>query len=108
MAKLILLQVKKLYVLLGNFKTIKDVADLVLRSNDHGDNIKLSDVSTIEESLVIPTTYYDSGGNPALNIIILKKTDGDIIDVVDEVKEYISKIPELYGSNVTTSTSQDF
>ena len=94
--------------IVGQFQNIKDVAELVLRSNDHGDNIKLSDVSTIEESLVIPTTYYDSGGNPALNIIILKKTDGDIIDVVDEVKEYISKIPELYGSNITTSTSQDF
>lgn len=94
--------------IVGQFQNIKDVAELVLRSNDHGDNIKLSDVSTIEESLVIPTTYYDSGGNPALNMIILKKTDGDIIDVVDEVKEYISKIPELYGSNVTTNTSQDF
>lgn len=94
--------------IVGQFQNISDVAELVLRSNDHGDNIKLSDVATIEESLVIPTTYYDSGGNPALNIIILKKTDGDIIDVVDEVKEYISKIPELYGSNVTTNTSQDF
>ena len=94
--------------IVGQFQSVEDVAELVLRSNDRGDNIKLSDVATIEESLVIPTTYYDSGGNPALNIIILKKTDGDIIDVVDEVKEYIAKIPGLYGENITTSTSQDF
>lgn len=94
--------------IVGQFQNIKDVAELVLRSNDIGDNVKLSDVAIIEESLVIPTTYFDSGGNPALNIIILKKTDGDIIDVVDEVKEYISTIPDLYGANIITSTSQDF
>lgn len=94
--------------IVGQFQNIKDVADLVLRSNDQGDNLKLSDVASIEESLVIPTTYYDSGGNPALNIIILKKTEGDIIDVVDDVKEYISTIPVSYGDNITTNTSQDF
>ena len=99
---------QKIVRIVGQFQSVKDVEDLVLRSNDQGDNIKLSDIADIEESLVIPTTYYDSGGNPALNIIILKKTDGDIIDVVDDVKKYISTIPEVYGKNIVTSTSQDF
>lgn len=94
--------------IVGQYQNINDVAELVLRSNDQGDNIKLSDIATIEESLVIPTSYFDSGGNPALNIIILKKTEGDIIDVVDDVKKFIATIPEEYGENITTSTSQDF
>lgn len=94
--------------IVGQFQSVKDVADLVLRSNDRGDNIKLSDVATIEESLVIPTVYLDSGGKPALNMIILKKLDGDIIDVVDRVKQYINTIPELYGPDINVTTSQDF
>jgi len=94
--------------IVGQFQNVKDVADLVLRSNDRGDNIKLSDVATIKESLVIPTVYFDSGGKPALNMIILKKMDGDIIDVVDRVKQYIKTIPELYGPDINVTTSQDF
>jgi len=99
---------QKMVRIVGQFQNVSDVADLVLRSNDRGDNIKISDVATIEESLVIPTIYLDSGGEPALNMIIMKKTDADIIDVVDKVKEYLNTIPDLYGSAVNISTSQDF
>ena len=99
---------QKMVRIVGQFQNVDDVAALVLRSNDQGDNIKISDVATIEESLVIPTIYLDSGGNPALNMIIMKKVDGDIIDVVDRVKDYIKTIPDVYGDKVNVSTSQDF
>ena len=99
---------QKMVRIVGQFQNVNDVAGLVLRSNDRGDNIKISDVAKIEESLVVPTIYLDSGGEPALNMIIMKKTDADIIDVVDNVKDYIKTIPDLYGSDVNISTSQDF
>lgn len=99
---------QKMVRIVGQFQNVNDVAGLVLRSNDRGDNIKISDVAKVEESLVIPTIYLDSGGDPALNMIILKKVDADIIDVVDRVKEYITTIPQLYGDKVKISTSQDF
>ena len=99
---------QKMVRIVGQFQNVRDVEGLVLRSNDRGDQIKLSDVATIEESLVIPTIYLDSGGIPALNMIILKKTDGDIIDVVDDVKEYLDTIPDIYGPDVNITTSQDF
>lgn len=99
---------QKVVRIVGQFQDVKDVAELVLRSNDQGDNIKLADVATINESLVIPSVYYDSGSNPALNMIVLKKTDGDIIDVVDDVKKYIATVQNVYGENITISTSQDF
>ncbi len=99
---------QKMVRIVGQFQNVDDVAGLVIRSNDRGDHLKLADVATIEESLVIPTIYLDSGGDPALNMIILKKTDADIIDLVDKVKDYIKTIPELYGDDVHISTSQDF
>lgn len=99
---------QKMVRIVGQFQNITDVGELVLRSNDRGDNIKISDVAKVSESLVIPSVYLDSGGDPALNMIILKKIDGDIIDVVDRVKEYIATIQESYGANVKVTTSQDF
>lgn len=99
---------QKMVRIVGQFQNVNDVAELVLRSNDRGDNIKVSDVAKVEESLVIPTVYLDLGGKPALNMIIMKKTDADIIDVVDNVKKYIKTIPKIYGKHINTSTSQDF
>ena len=101
-------QGQKMVRVVGQFQNVSDVEELVLRSNDQGDSIRLSDVADVQESLVIPSVYYDSGGEPALNLIVLKKTDGDIIDVVDAVKEYIKTIPAIYGNNINVSTSQDF
>lgn len=99
---------QKMVRIVGQFQDVSDVEELVLRSNDRGDNIKLADVATIKESLVIPTIYLDSGGKPALNMIVLKKTDADIITVVDNVKEYLATIPALYGPKISVTTSQDF
>ena len=99
---------QKMVRVVGQFQNVNDVRELVLRSNDRGDSIKISDVASVSEALVIPTIYLDSGGDPALNMIILKKVDGDIIDVVDKVKDYIKTIPQLYGDKVKTTTSQDF
>ena len=101
-------QGQKMVRIVGQFQNVSDVSELVLRSNDRGDNIKLSDVATIEESLVIPTIYLDAGGKPALNMTILKKSDGDIIDVVDKVKDYIKTIPAKYGADISIDTFQDF
>ena len=99
---------QKMVRIVGQFQNVTDVGELVLRSNDRGDNIKISDVAKVSESLVIPSVYLDSGGDPALNMIILKKVEADIIDMVDRVKDYIKTIPDTYGSNVEVTTSQDF
>lgn len=99
---------QKMVRIVGQFQNVNDVGELVLRSNDRGDSIKISDVAKISESLVIPSVYLDSGGDPALNMIVLKKVEADIIDMVDRVKDYIKTIPDTYGANVEVTTSQDF
>lgn len=99
---------QKMVRIVGQFQNVNDVGELVLRSNDRGDNIKLADVANIKESLIVPSIYLDSGDKPALNMIVLKKTDGDIIDVVDKVKAYIDTVPDLYGKNINIDTFQDF
>lgn len=99
---------QKMVRIVGQFQNVNDVSELVIRANDRGDNIKLADVAKVEESLVVPSIYLDSGGKPALNMIVLKKTDADIINVVDKVKNYIGIIPERYSANINVDTYQDF
>lgn len=91
----------------GEFKDAPDVANLVLRANELGQGLRLGDVANVTESLEKAQMFVDVRGKPAAAIIIMKKADGDIITIVNQIREYIKKIPELYGEDVRVDTFLD-
>ncbi|MDH5545157.1 MAG: efflux RND transporter permease subunit [Gammaproteobacteria bacterium] len=93
--------------IVGEFRNTKDIANLVIRSNEFGDGLKLKDIATISETLVKADKYYDVGGQPAVNMIVMKKADADIIRTVDKVRDYLGTIAEKYGAEVRVDTYQD-
>lgn len=99
---------QKVVRIVGEFTGPKDAANLVLRANQAGNVLRLSDVATVTETLIEPTVLYDVKGEAALSMLILKQSDADIIDTVDRVKQYITTIPERYGAQVETTVFQDF
>ncbi len=94
--------------IVGQFKGPEDAANLIIRSNEFGEGIRLGDIAQVSEALEKPTEYYDIDGKPALVMLVMKKADGDIIESVKIIKEYLATIPKKYGSDVTVSTFQDF
>jgi multidrug efflux pump subunit AcrB len=94
--------------IVGQFSDVKDAASLVLRANDRGNILRLGDVATVTESLEKPRTLHDVKSKPALSLMVLKKSDADIIDTVDAIKKYIDTVPKRYGDSVQVATFQDF
>ncbi len=94
--------------IVGEFKTTKDVSSLVIRANEQGKGITIGDIATVTENLKKATVYYDVEGKTALSILVLKKSEADIITTVDNLKKYLEKIPDRYGKNIKVSTFQDF
>jgi multidrug efflux pump subunit AcrB len=94
--------------IVGEFSDAKDAASLVLRANERGDVLRLGDVAHVEESLVKATQYNDVRGQQGISMIILKKSDADIITTVDKIKDYIATVPKRYGAEVEVKTFQDF
>lgn len=92
----------------GEFRSVEDASQLVLRANAVGNVLRLGDVATVTESLVEPRTLHDVAGEPALSILVLKKSSADIIDTVDLVRNYIEKIPARYGEAIQVEPFQDF
>ena len=93
--------------IVGEFKNPDDIGKLVLRSNERGDALLLKDVAVITEELQKATRYYDVQGTQALNMIVMKKIDSDIIETVDSVREYITTIQENYGADIRVDVFQD-
>ena len=94
--------------IVGEFSSADDAGNLVLRANERGNVLRLRDIATITESLEEPITLHDVAGKPALSILVLKKSEADIIDTVDKINDYIEMVPERYGEEVKVSTFQDF
>ncbi len=92
----------------GEFVSAEDAGNLVLRANDRGHSLYLKDVAEISETLERPTRYVGAEGDPAINMIVIKKSDADIIKLVDRVRDYLGTIPEKYGENVNVRTYNDF
>lgn len=94
--------------LVGEFNSVEDASNLILRANDEGDVLRLGDVATISESLVEPITLHDVAGEPALSVLVLKKSKADIIDTVDLLNSYIETVPKRYGDAVHIKPFQDY
>ncbi len=94
--------------IVGEFHDAADAGALVLRANDRGQALYLRDVATVERTLVQASRYVGAQGLPALNMIVLKKGDADIIKLSDRVRAYLKTVPKTYGEKIKVSVYQDF
>ena len=61
--------------IIGEFSSIEDARNLVLRSNESGNVLLLKDVATVIESLQEPITLHDVAAEPALSMLVLKNAN---------------------------------
>lgn len=99
---------QKIVRILGEFTNAEEAASLVLRSNLRGKSIRLGDVADVSLGLENAERYYDVSGRPALNFVVLKQADADIIRLVDKIKVYLDTVPAKYGKNIEIDTFEDF
>jgi len=92
----------------GEFVSAKDAGNLVLRANENGQSLLLKDVADVSETLERPYRYVGAKGDPAITMIVIKKGDADIIDLVDKVRGYLDTVPQKYGEEVNISAYNDF
>ena len=94
--------------IVGEYQQTSDISNLVLRANELGQGIRLGDVATVTETVEEADVYYDVSGTPALNMIVMKKSEADIIDAVDRIRDYLDTVPQRYGEDIRIETFQDF
>jgi len=94
--------------IVGEFDSAEDAANVMLRANERGGGIRLGDIARVVETLEEPRRVYDVEGKPALALIVLKKSDADIIATVDRVRAYLDTVPERYGAGIEVAPFQDF
>ncbi len=92
----------------GEFTSADDAAQLVLRANEFGQALYLSDVADVTQTLEKPRRHIGAMGDSAMNFTVVKQADADIIKVVDKVRAYLPTIAERYHEDIQVRAYQDF
>lgn len=72
-------------------RSADDIADIVIRSNDSGVNVKVKDVAQVVETFEESSTLYKADGFRAIKLVARKKSEGDIIELVTDINEVVTK-----------------
>jgi multidrug efflux pump subunit AcrB len=63
------------------------IADIVLRANETGGQLRLGDVARVQRRFEEPRTYARFNGKPSVNLVVTKTADASTIEVSRRVQE---------------------
>jgi multidrug efflux pump subunit AcrB len=87
----------------GEFHGADRIEDVFIRGNDRGYGIRVKDVAQVRPTLGEITVTNRANGAEAINLMVLKKPKGDIIDLVEEIhqvtEDFLATAPR--GAKIT-------
>jgi multidrug efflux pump subunit AcrB len=86
--------------ILGEFKTPREVEEVIIRANDVGNWLRIKDLARVIPSFEDEDTLYRTEGSRAIRLILVKKEEGDAIQLVDQAREIIEEFKETAPSEL--------
>jgi multidrug efflux pump subunit AcrB len=93
---------------IGEFQSIDDVNNVVIRANPLGEAIRIQDVASVTEGFEKPKILYRTNGKAGLSLVVLKKENADAIDLVDDVKSAVESYKLEAGPDLKVAYINDF
>ena len=91
----------------GELTTQADIENTVVRANLLGEPIYVKDVAQVNHGFEERKIYLRTGGMPSHNIVVLKKEQGDIIHLVEELKRLMVEEQKMFPEGVTYELIDD-
>lgn len=76
---------------IGQFHSVEEIENVVVRSNLDGRHLLVKDLGTVRRSFEEDSTYSKFNGERALILAVQKKRSGDTITIADQVKELLKQ-----------------
>lgn len=94
---------------IGEFKTVAEIDDIVLRTNASGIKVKVKDIGSTRATFEEEKRYFRTNSRTSVNLLISKKASGDILNLVKDVKQTVKdyKTRSGMGDKVQVSYVND-
>ncbi|HAT69656.1 MAG TPA: AcrB/AcrD/AcrF family protein [Flavobacteriaceae bacterium] len=86
---------------------ITDVADHIVKTDDNGHVVKVSDIAQVKKAYEDPDSYIQTGGEKAMIITLEMAKGNNIVQFGEEVKEHLAKLEAELPSDIEISTIAD-
>jgi multidrug efflux pump subunit AcrB len=93
---------------IGEFKSLQDIENTVLRGNEFGQAVRVKDVAKVFYDLEETTVLNRANGKPAITLTVLKKEKADAITVVAELKKVVADYQKTTSEPFYVAYINDF
>lgn len=88
---------------MGEFGNLTEIEDTIIRTRQTGTPLRVRDVATVSDTYEKPRTLSRINGKPSISLTVQKKTEGNTIRLVKQIRELVdrrkSDLPE--GSDLS-------
>ncbi|MCK5105609.1 MAG: efflux RND transporter permease subunit, partial [Cyclobacteriaceae bacterium] len=92
---------------LGEFKSIAEIKNTIVRSSINGEHIKIKDIAKVNDTREEMTILSRSNGKKSITFSISKKSDANSMDVIEDIKELITEYRDKIPNGVALDYSND-
>lgn len=85
---------------IGKFYDAERIADVVVRSNPDGQRIRVRDLGEVKRQFAEDTSFARADGMRSIILGVKKRESGDVITVVDTVRELVAAEQELLPEDI--------
>lgn len=86
----------------GDFESLADVENTVIRANDFGQRVQIKDVAKVTWGLEKARLLNRVDGEQAISLIVVKSESADAITLVEELKKFIAERQSAYAGATLT------
>ena len=91
----------------GKFKNKKDVENVVVRSNDIGQAVRIKQIASVKDYFEDSLYIDKADGLPSITLIVVKRQSADAIKVVDKTRALVKDFLKDSGEGVQISEAND-
>jgi len=91
----------------GEFTTAEEIKEVIIRSNDAGNSLKVKDVANVIKTFEDEERVARTNGKRTLGMVVIKSEGSDITKVVEKVTDTIEKFKKTLPEGVEITIAND-
>lgn len=91
----------------GDYATLEQILDTVVREDGPGTRIRVRDVARVERGLEKPTLITRYQGRPAAMVLVAKKDETDVRDLIARVDAFLADFAPLVPEGIAVGKTLD-
>ncbi len=91
----------------GRLKTVDEFSDIIVRTSENGEIVKLRDIARIELGAESYTGSSRTDGKPSVNMAVYRNDDSNALDTMERVQATLKELSKNFPEGITYDVSYD-